>query len=193
MNQNFLLLAGPGGVGKSTTARHMAAHLDDLGLKAAVISFAGPLYRLTSQAIRVPEEWLRSHKEVPIVEESPIGAVRGRTPRQCLQKIGESFRHNFGGSFWVDQWLLAARASGANWVIADDARHGDEYALGKVVELVRKGVDYAGDHPSAMRPSPDAVWRRCDIGDDPPAKVAYRIICWLDAAELLGLPEGALP
>ncbi len=193
MNQNFLLLAGPSGVGKSTTARHLAAHLEDLGLKAVVLSLAGPLYHVTSQAIRVSEGWMRANKETPIIEESPILSVRGRTPRQCLEKIGESFRQNFGGTFWVDQWLLAARESGANWVIADDARHGDEFSLGNVVELVRKGVDYAGDHPSAMRPNPDAIWRRCDIGDDPPAKVAYRIIRWLDAAEMLGLPEGMMP
>jgi hypothetical protein len=183
---NILLLAGPGGVGKSTTARAIVYRMESLGRKTVVLSFAGPLYKLTAQAVRVSEERLRSGKEVPLTaEDTPIPSIVGRTPRQCLQKIGESFRQNFGGLFWVDQWLIAAKESGADIVIADDARHPEEYALGTVIELARGDVHYACDHASSMPPDPKIVWSKIDIGVAPPDVVAALIVGQLQKHEFI--------
>lgn len=172
MSQQYLLLAGPGGVGKSTTAHLLVERLKPYDITAVVQSFAGPLYKLTAQAIQVSEARMRAGKEKPLTaEDTPIASIVGKTPRQCLQKIGESFRQNFGGHFWVDQWLSAARSSGADIVIADDARHQEEYAIGHVFELCRRGVSYACDHPSSMPPDPKVVLDVVDIGGYPPEVV----------------------
>lgn len=185
----IIQFAGPGGVGKSTTAQHLRIILGDIGIKALVASYAGPLYEVTARITGVHEGMMRANKEKPIDPSwTAVASVHGVTPRQCLQRVGESMRALFGPNIWVDRMretVAFAEKENCDWVIIDDARHDSEFALGNVVELTRSGVDYARNHASAMPPDPKFVWHRINIGKDAPVRVAHRVLVHMDMQGLI--------
>lgn len=157
--QHTVLLAGPAGVGKSTTARALAAAFlaSDPKLIVQQLAFAGPLYDMVSRLTGVPVEVLHARKEVPLTaSEVRLPCLAGMTPRRLLQIVGEGHRQMFGPHFWIQQAMQRINPS-AGVVIFEDARHQAEFEMGTVVELRRAGIDYACNHPSAMPPPPTMV------------------------------------
>lgn len=154
----FLIgLAGPAGVGKSTTATSLVYSLQSLNkdLKIRYDAFATPLYHICSYLLGIPVETLASqdYKNLPWTEETaPLPCLVGWTPRKFIQKTGtECFRNNIHTDFWVQ--VSRKMLSNHDIVIMGDARFPNEYqACDYVIELSRNGVEYAGDHASAMKP-----------------------------------------
>jgi hypothetical protein len=156
-------LCGPAGCGKSTvaqayakTARNIIAH-----------AFATPLYQLVSQfcfgdASRYTELRAPATKEVPwTAETAPIPTLIGWTPRKLMQVVGtDCFRNHVGPGVWVEKAVAAAKSSkacGFDIVVMEDVRFPSEAEVcDVVVEVVRPGVEYAGNHASAKR-LPDGV------------------------------------
>ena len=182
----LIQLAGPAQVGKSTTANALVNLLEKHGKQACTVSYAGHLYRVVSLLTSIPEEWLRAHKATPITKDETGNPVFwGRTPRQILQIVGEGMRQSFGTDIWLGgiiSLLEYKGVGGLDFIIVDDARHVPEFKLGRVVELQRTGIDYTCDHPSAMPPPEDYVWRRVSIDGSNPQEVAHMIelLMWRD-------------
>lgn len=156
----IILLAGPAQVGKSTTAAALALALQERGLKTQRQSFAGPLYEVTSRMTGLSVEQLHALKSTPMRAVHGVTATfNGLTAREALQKIGEGMRQALGERVWIDMAMQRISRS-ADVIVFDDARHPPELRLGYVVELVRTGLTYAANHPSAMPPPPEEVGMR---------------------------------
>jgi len=148
-------LAGPGGVGKSTTSKAISKLLKDDGYTVTSSAFAEPLYEVTSLITGIPVEKLKSqdYKETPWTDNNaPIPCLSEWTPRKLLQIIGtECFRENINYDFWIQ--LAISRVKNYDFAIFEDARFVNEYEKCHVVyELARPGVEYKMNHPSAMPP-----------------------------------------
>lgn len=150
-------LAGPAGVGKTTTAKGIAYNLISIDKKLDIQcdAFATPLYYICSYLTGVPVETLASQEYKNVewtVETAPLPCLVGWTPRKFIQKTGtECFRHVISMDFWVQ--VSRKLLSKHDIVIMSDARFDNEYlACDYVIELSRPGVEYAGNHASAMPP-----------------------------------------
>lgn len=175
----IILLAGPAQVGKSTTSTALALALRERGLKTQRLSFAGPLYEVTSRMTGLSVEQLHALKS------TPMRAVHGVTPtfegltaREALQKIGEGMRQALGERVWIDMAMQRISRS-ADVVIFDDARHLAELRLGYVVELVRPGLTYAANHPSAMPPPTEEVGLRFNLDGYAPVDAGAALATFL--------------
>lgn len=183
MTIKHLLIAGPAGVGKSTTARALQDQLRNNGLAVRVFSFATPLYEHAARIAGISSvDILRALKEKMLRDATPVRAFHEITGRQLLQKLGQGMRDLFGPEFWADQAVEAVRrwaidqSSDHCIAIFDDARHPEEFPLGHVIELAREGVTYACDHPSSMPVPPDVCWLRVDLTKLSPAAAAAYIV-----------------
>jgi hypothetical protein len=155
-------LAGPGRVGKSTTAKALVKmfNINHYDIKAINTAFAKPLYDVASLLTGLPIDTLKDevYKETPwTIENSPIPTLNGWTPRKFLQIIGtECFRQNVSESFWVEATLK--QISNYDVAFVEDARFENEFTFcDMVIELERDGVEYAMNHPSAMPPPEKCV------------------------------------
>jgi hypothetical protein len=164
-------LAGPGKVGKSTTAKLAIESFNKNFPKLKVIryAFASPIYDMASYLTGWTVEKLKDlkYKEVEwTVETAPIPCLVGYSPRTFLQKIGtECFRNIIHSNFWIDVTL--SKVKEYDVAIIEDARFENEFKIcDMVIELQRSGIEYAGNHASAMPPDPKYISAKVKI-DDP--------------------------
>jgi len=184
MALSVICLAGPGGVGKSTTAKQLVKSFKKLytNLHVDSMAFADPLYSTVSNLVGLPVDLLKSqdYKEVVWTEETaPMPALIGWTPRQLLQKVGtECFRQNIHSDFWVQSALRQAYIRNLDIVIMEDARFDNEYAMATInIELKRDGIQYACNHPSAMPPTPSLMHVTLELTPDIDYD-KYAILCY---------------
>ncbi len=150
-------LAGPDGVGKSTTAIHIARrvsvlHKDWVGYTE---SFALPLYEALSTMFRVSIDHIRAHKNDIFTESTaPVPCMRGFTWRFMLRQLGSGFGRNL---VHPDLWPQIAMSRVKTWagktnlITFDDLRFEPESVHCAVIfELMREGVEYAKDHDSSV-------------------------------------------
>lgn len=161
-------LAGPGKVGKSTTARKLVEAFTKLYPTVSITryAFAQPLYEVASLLSDIPVETLKNeeYKETPWNDETkPIDPLIGWTPRKFLQVIGtECFRNNVSQNFWID--ITLKKIKSFDFAIIEDARFVNEFQVCDVVlELERDGVIYAKNHASAMPPPEEYIWRKIPL------------------------------
>lgn len=161
-------LAGPGKVGKSTTAKSAVASFAKLFPDIRVIryAFATPIYEMAASITGWEIDKLKDlkYKELAwTVETAPLPCLIGWSPRSFLQRIGtECFRQNISDRFWID--LSLKKVSEYDIAIIEDARFENEYKVCDiVVELEREGVEYARNHASAMPPDPKYVAKKVKI------------------------------
>lgn len=164
-------LAGPGHVGKSTTAKNIVKSINKLypDLKACTFAFANPIYNLINSLIDVPISTLKDevYKETPWNEEtSPMPCLVGWTPRKFAQIIGtECFRKNIDQNFWVDAAIC--KIKNFDIAISEDSRFDNEYEMSNIViELEREGIYYLKNHASAMPPNPKYIWKKIILFPD---------------------------
>lgn len=164
-------LAGPGKVGKSTTAKRLVNAFRERHdqLRVTNYAFAQPLYEVASLLTELPVDTLRneSYKETPWTDKTaPIPGLIDWTPRKFLQVVGtECFRNQVCSSFWVQMTLK--KISSFDIAFIEDARFPNEYELCNIViELEREGVVYAKNHPSAMPPEEKYVWKKIRLTKD---------------------------
>ena len=149
----IIALAGPMGVGKSTTAYLLAAKTPG----AVVMSFATPLRAmlsslLISRGMSAGEvyDWvhLTERKNVP------CPALNGKTVRHALQTLGTEWGRDLIDPYiWADTAVQRALSGPGELVIFDDARFDTELervtaAGGTVYELHRAGIEYPAGHAS---------------------------------------------
>jgi len=160
---SFLIgLAGPAKVGKTTTAKSLVKSIKNKysNLKVEYIAFADMLYGTCSYLSRIPVETLadQSYKEVKWTDETaPLPCLSGWTPRKFLQIVGtECFRNNIDNEFWIQ---CAIKSSKENDItILSDARFENEFKIcDYVIELSREGINYEGNHASALPPPKDLI------------------------------------
>jgi len=161
-------LAGPGKVGKSTTAKNIVATFNILHphLKVGRYAFAQPIYDITAELTGISVDTLKNevYKETEWSEASaPIECLAGWSPRKLLQIIGtECFRNNVHSDFWVQTALHKIKH--LDIAIIEDARFSNEFEYSNVIiELYREGVVYAKNHPSAMPPEERFVSHRLQL------------------------------
>ncbi len=148
-------LAGPGGVGKSTTAKALCKLLTSRGIRATNYAFAQPIYEICSLITNIPIETLKSQdfkEKFWTEQDTPIPCLNGWTPRKLLQIIGtECFRNNVHQNFWIE--LAISKVKDYDVAVFEDARFVNEFEKCHLVyELQRGGVDYLRNHASAMPP-----------------------------------------
>lgn len=134
-------LAGPKGVGKTTTAEWIAdTH------NALIVSFAGPIKTMLC-AMGVPSESLYGKKK-----EQAIPHL-GYTGRYLMKSLGEEWGRNM---IHKDLWVRIAKEAIENAnrsIVVDDVRRENEAEMirdmgGLVICLSRPGVQYEADHPT---------------------------------------------
>lgn len=159
MSVKVIGLAGPGCVGKSTTAKGLVEAFNHLfpDVKVDRMAFADPIYNTANYLTGIPVETLKSqeYKEVSWTEEtSPMPCLIGWTPRKFLQIVGtECFRNNVASNFWVESAIRQATVRGLDIVIMEDSRFSNEFEIADInIELKREGIEYACNHASAMPP-----------------------------------------
>jgi hypothetical protein len=155
-------LAGPAGVGKTTTARGITDSLKLINkdLDVHYSAFATPLYYICSYLTGIAVETLASqdYKNIEWTNETaPLPCLVGWTPRKFIQKTGtECFRHVIHMDFWVQ--VSRKLLSKHDIVIMGDARFENEFRVADYnIELNRPGIEYAGDHASSMKPDPSLM------------------------------------
>ncbi len=173
-------LAGPKKVGKSTTSLHLDAALRRLKLTPLRSAFASPLYRAVSEITGIDEDILRDQqvKDTPLTaEQTSNPCLIGRTPREILEWLGQGIRDFLGLDHWVHRAFAKKATLPGTILVFEDARHGPEYEVCDLVfELRRDGLEYPGNHPSAMPPNPDDVDHVIDMNGATPEHVAD-LIC----------------
>jgi len=160
----IICLAGPGGVGKSTTAKALVKSFNKLfpELKIENMAFADPIYELASNLLGIPVELLKSQEYKEVVwtkETSPMPSLIGWTPRKFLQIVGtEGFRNNVANDFWVEVTIRKAQIKNLDFVVMEDARFSNEYDKSSLtIELKRDNIQYKCNHASAMPPDPKYI------------------------------------
>jgi DNA polymerase III delta prime subunit len=148
-------LAGPGGVGKSTTAKALSKMLNGMGIHSTNYAFAEPLYEICSLITGIPIETLKAQnfkEKFWTDQDAPIPCLNGWTPRKLLQMVGtECFRNNIHQNFWIE--LAISKVKEYDIAVFEDARFTNEYEKCHIVyEVTRDGVDYLQNHASAMPP-----------------------------------------
>lgn len=161
-------LAGPGMVGKSTTARNLVASYNLLHPNVNVTSyaFATPLYEVASLLtnLSIPELKDERLKELTWNKKTaPMPCLEGWTPRKFLQVIGtECFRNNVSRNFWIETALQKIKKFDIAFI--EDARFTNEFEIcNTIIELERNGVEYAMNHPSAMPPPQHFVYKKVKL------------------------------
>lgn len=164
-------LAGPGKVGKSTTAKRLVASFNTLypNLKVSNYAFAAPIYEISSLLTGLPIEKLKdeSLKELTWNKKTaPMPCLEGWTPRKFLQIIGtECFRNNVDKNFWIETALQKIKSFDIAFI--EDARFTNEFErCNTVIELERDGVEYAMNHPSAMPPPRHFIQKKIKLFAD---------------------------
>lgn len=144
--KKILALAGPKGVGKTTTAR-ILKHSSPIFSAAAIKSFAGPLKDML-QTILPPEAFTAEGKE------DAVYGLCGRTPRYLMQTLGTEWgRKIVGEQVWLETMRRQIASSPAKVIIIDDLRFDNEAAFvqdlgGVVMEVTRPGFNYTNLHSS---------------------------------------------
>lgn len=161
-------LAGPGKVGKSTTAKNIVATFNIFhpSLKVGRYAFAQPIYEVTAELTGISIDTLKNeiYKETSwSAETAPVPCLIDWSPRKLLQIIGtECFRNNVNPDFWIQTALN--KIKNLDIAIIEDARFTNEFSkCNLVVELFREGVDYTKTHASAMPPDPQYVAERLHL------------------------------
>jgi len=186
-------LAGPGHVGKSTTAKKILEAFNTFtisnkrtlftkifpdvplplnpifDLKIGSFAFAMPIYELVSSITGFEISQLKDEtfKETPWTSEnSPMPCLIDWTPRKLLQIIGtECFRNNVNKDFWIE--LSLSKIKNYDIAICEDSRFSNEYKkCDIVIELERDGIDYLMNHASAMPPDKKYVWKKIKLHND---------------------------
>lgn len=164
-------LAGPGHVGKSTTAKNLVKSFNYLhpDLKVCTFAFANPIYNLINGLLDIPVPTLKDevYKETPWTDEtSPMPCLVGWTPRKFAQIVGtECFRNNVSQKFWVEAAIC--KIKNFDIAISEDSRFDNEYKMSNVViELQREGIDYLRNHASAMPPNQEYIWKKISLIPD---------------------------
>lgn len=164
-------LAGPGHVGKSTTAKNLTKSFKFLypDLKIRTFAFADPIYKMVSELTGLSNETLKNeiYKETPWTKDTtPMPCLIGWTPRKFLQIIGtECFREKVNVNFWVEAALCKLKEY--DIVISEDSRFENEYIPANIViELEREGLEYLKNHASAMPPEQKYIWKKIRLFPD---------------------------
>ncbi len=173
-------LAGPKKVGKSTTAEMVVIAAKFARLDVISSAFAAPLYRAVAEITGIDEAILRdqSVKDRPLTEvETSNPCLIGRTTREILEWQGEGIRQFLGLDHWVHRGFAKRATFPGTVLLFEDARHGPEYEVCDLVfELRRDGLEYPGNHPSAMPPPPESVHHVIDMNGMTPGHIAARIM-----------------
>lgn len=178
-------LAGPIGVGKTTTAEAVWSMLCDGGFSyghsTKIIPFANPLKAALVELTGLPHYFFTD----PVVKEQIIPGV-GKSPRELMQLFGTDFvRKMVNENFWVwrmDQVLRSVAGNGMSGIIIDDVRFENEAELvrkhgGLMVHLWRD-YDSPTQHTKHVSEKPLVV-EQGDFEvtiDDEPAVIAARIV-----------------
>jgi len=143
---------GRAGSGKTTAAQYLCDHYG-----AHRQSFAGPLKKMAM------ELWGFSNHQVfgPACVKEEIDYRCGVSPRQAMQRLGESVRQQLGEDAWT---IALCKAISVNYqgkndlIVIDDVRYMNEAALiattlqfhGKVIKIVNPNNTSMADrqHPS---------------------------------------------
>lgn len=140
------------GSGKSTVARYLVARHG-----FALLKFAGPLKNMTRSLLR---DIGNDRATVERMVEGDLKEVQvpglGCTPRWLMQSLGNEWgRQYIREDLWVRLTAMAVmkRLSSGVSVVIDDMRYRNEYDAiremgGKIVRIVRPGVERIGDHAS---------------------------------------------
>jgi hypothetical protein len=154
-------MCGPAGAGKDTLCSVLVAYLRKHLFAAHADYLAKPLYAAVSAMTGIPVEVLQDRR----YKDSPIdwpGAPRGLgsfTPRRLLQLTGHGLvRNHISEYFFIDRikdraerTFKEAGKGPAVFFVSDVRYENESEACDVVVEVVRDGILYAGDHPSALR------------------------------------------
>lgn len=168
----IIALAGPGCVGKSTTAKKIVEALKTKSTDpyfAINYAFANPIYEIVSYITGWPIDMLKNQnlkEKLWDDTDCPLPCLNGWTPRKLLQIIGtECFRNNVSYDFWIQ--LAIKKTEKYQYVVMEDARFENEFiASDYVIELSRDGVEYACNHASAMPPNPIYIDKKIHLYPD---------------------------
>jgi hypothetical protein len=177
-------LCGPAGVGKDTFAWILAHYFGAHWVMPRVRSFADPLYEAVSALTGMTVGRLkdRSIKELPFTWKGAPSGIPEWSPRRMLQFIGtEVCRKQIADTFWLDRMKDWRQDNPASVFIHPDVRFENEADMcDMVIELTRDEINYAGNHPSAMRLPQLRIDRTIHLTRD----IDYNMMCW-DVANLL--------
>jgi hypothetical protein len=143
-----IAISGHDGVGKSTLARELAAHLGGV-----IISLADPLKHQTAMHLGLTEEQVRAKPTPPHL-------------RDYMRALGYAQRQESGEHYWVNQWYaraLTALRDGASWVICDDMRHVNEFEFMDSHGAVSVALARYGTEPAAQETYPPIIAEVWDI------------------------------
>lgn len=192
MRKPFVIgLAGPAGVGKTSTARAIRA----LRPRAVIDSTGAPIHamlRAFYQAAGLEPRAIEA-RVTGDLKRAPCRYLEGRTPTEAMQTLGTEWgRENIGGALWASRWTDRAVRHLADWrpIINDSVRFDDEVEAirsrgGVVIRLEGRGDD-VGAHASEAGVAADLVM----AVDAAPEVIARRI---LDAVEARGDAPAATP
>ncbi|MBJ3776414.1 P-loop NTPase family protein [Acuticoccus mangrovi] len=154
-------LAGPGGVGKSTTARALAA-----SMPFVVVPISTPIKAMMQalyEAFGVDGETIRRKLDGDL-KRVPCAVLGGRTPTYAMQTLGTEWGRNLiATDLWVRWWRReAADCVAAGLVpVNDSVRFAEEadavHELGGVVVGLAGRGDLAADHASEHGVPADAT------------------------------------
>lgn len=146
-NRRVVLLHGPEGVGKTTTAKAWRSS----GKAIEIMSFAQPLKECLSSLTGLPT-WKMMD---PVEKETPQRELFGKTPRFVLRKLGTVLRENTKEIFGIDEPLFGALAAkrveaSEDDIVFDDCRYPDEVrqTQGTLILLEREGKRFSNEHSS---------------------------------------------
>lgn len=166
-------LAGPGGVGKSTTAKGLVKAFNKLQprYKVTNMAFADPIYQVANLLTGIEISTLKSQEYKEVIwnkNTAPMPCLIDWTPRKFLQIVGtECFRDNIHNNFWVESAIRIAESKGYDIVIMEDTRFPNEFEITDInIELMRDNIKYEENHASAMPPDPKYIDFKIDLHPD---------------------------
>jgi hypothetical protein len=131
-------LAGPGGVGKTTTARAM----EKLDPRVKLVSISDPLKEMLRALYRSTTDLPAAEVERRLngdLKRSPCGYLAGKTPTEAMQTLGTEWgRDAIHAEFWLQAWQRSAVRFALP--VNDSIRFANEAAaVDVVVRLVGRG------------------------------------------------------
>jgi len=174
MTPVVITLAGPDGVGKSTTALEIVRAGNKTRATFTSLAIAEPIYKAVSVITNVPVIYLHEYNHRTFLEIAkdrslPVPATFfPRTVRDVLRAFGsDAVRRTFGDDVWLDHVKARISSCRVDVVVIEDARTPVEWAFGKMILLSRHGVTYSKAHETDCPPPSEMVWASYDLSASP--------------------------